>query len=70
LSVATFVGLFVTGRMIRIRWGLAGGWGETAIALVWLAISLGLPMVMMIGRDVIGARSLAREPAECWTPSA
>jgi Tripartite tricarboxylate transporter TctB family len=52
----------------KLGWALAGG--EAVTAAVWLVLSLGLPIAMLIGRDVIGARVLARSPAECWGAAA
>jgi hypothetical protein len=50
----------------RAHFGWPLAWGEPVAGMVWLLLSLGLPIAMLIGRDVIGARVLARSPGECW----
>jgi hypothetical protein len=61
-----FVVSFLALQFARARCGWALTWGEPVLAAIWLVLSLGLPIAMLIGRDVIGARVLARSPAECW----
>ena len=65
-----FVLSFAAVQACRVHFGWALGWGEPIAAAIWLVLSLALPIVMLIGRDIIGNRVLARVPAECWPESA
>jgi hypothetical protein len=66
LPAAGMIFSFFLLQLGRAQFGWAVGWGEPIAAALWLILSLALPILMLIGRDVIGARVLARAPAECW----
>lgn len=66
------LGLIVTYLLLvaaRANLGWALAWGEPLAGMIWLLLSLGLPIAMLIGRDVIALRTLARSPGECWSPA-
>jgi len=67
LPASGFVLSYVLLQLARAKFGWALNWGETVTAALWLVLSLGMPIAMLVGRDIIGARVLARSPAECWT---
>jgi hypothetical protein len=67
LPAAGLVASFFLLQLGRAHFGWPIGWAEPLVAALWLILSLALPILMLIGRDVIGARVLARSPIDCWS---